>query len=95
MDICPICNKNLKDSKSNMCLECYNIERAKNIPSKKKLINDFINNNSNKSAVARINNVEQTTIRKWCKRYEIKDCLININMSKPAEEREQIWINNR
>ena len=95
INICPICNKNLKNSKSNMCLECYNIERAKNIPSKEKLINDFINNNSNKSAVARINNVEQTTVRKWCKKYGIKDCLININMSKPAEEREQIWINNK
>ena len=95
MDLCPICNKNFKHINASMCLECFKKDNIKHIPSKEKLINDFINNNSNKSAVARINNVEQTTIRNWCKRYGIKDCLININMSKPAEEREQIWINNR
>lgn len=90
INICPFCNKNFKSVNSNMCLECYNIERRKNIPQKEKLINDFINNNFNKSAIAKIYNVSQKSIQKWCKKYEIKDCLININMSKSPKDRKRI-----
>lgn len=86
--LCPICKINYKDYKAKMCLECYNKERNKNVPQKEKLINDFIENNSNKTAVSKIYNVSQKAVNKWCKRYEIKDCLININMSKPTKERE-------
>ena len=61
-----------------------------NIPSKEQLIDNLIESNINKSRVARLYNVSQTTIRHWCKRYKIIDCIYNINMSKPTEEREQI-----
>ncbi len=93
LKICPICKINKLSYGSSMCLECYNKKHSQNIPSKNQLINDFIDNNSNKSAVSRIYNVSQKAVNKWCKRYKIKDCLININMSKPTKKRERIWIN--
>ncbi len=90
VDICPICNKEYKDISAKMCKKCYNNKLQENllIKTKDQLINDFIENASNKVAVSRKYNVCQTTVRKWCKKYGIKDCLININMSKPTEERK-------
>lgn len=89
--LCPKCKINHKDYDAKLCIKCYNEERIKNIPPKEQLINNFVNNNANKAAVARIYNVTQTTVKKWCKRYNIKNCLININMSKPTKEREVLW----
>lgn len=83
INICPICNKNFKDANANMCLDCYNKSRLNNIPSKEQLIDNLIENNVNKSRVAKIYNVSQTTIRHWCKRYGIRDGIYNINTNKP------------
>ena len=92
VDICPICNKEYKNIAAEMCKKCYKnkLQEKLLIKTKDQLINDFIKNNANKAAVGREYNVCQTTVRKWCKKYGIKDCLVNINMSKPTEERERI-----
>ena len=63
-----------------------------NIPSKEQLMNNLIENNINKSRVAKLYNVSQTTIRHWCKRYKIIDGIYNINMNKPTEERKRICL---
>jgi len=47
-----------------------------------------VENDFNKSRIARLYNVSQNSIRKWCKKYNIKDVIININMSKPTKERK-------
>lgn len=83
---CPICNKNLMESKSSMCIVCYNKNRKILIP---------IRNNNNKTKsnlekkeltrkelkewirkepftqVAKKCGVSDNAVRKWCKKYNI------------------------
>ena len=90
--ICPVCNKNYMNNSSSMCRECYiksNKDFNYGIPEKEQLINNFVENDSNKSRVAKIYNVSQKAVNNWCKKYGIRNCLININMSKPTKERER------
>lgn len=86
-NICPICGKH-KSIGSKICSECFYKNKIEHIPQKDELLNYLINNNANKSRVAKIYNVSQTTIRHWCKRYRIRDGIYNTNMSKPTKERK-------
>ena len=86
-NICPICGKH-KSIGSKICSECSYKNKIEHIPQKDELLNYLINNNANKSRVAKIYNVSQTTIRHWCKRYGIRDGIYNTNMSKPTKERK-------
>ena len=80
VNICPICGKEYKDISAKMCKKCYNIKlRDLSImKSKDQLINDLIENASNLSKISRKYNVSDTTVKKWCKRYNIKKCLEKI-----------------
>lgn len=68
-DICPICGINLKSSTSNMCLDCYNIERTKNIPSKNVLIK--LKETLTNIKIAELYNVSDRTVGKWLAKYNI------------------------
>lgn len=67
---CPICGKELK-YKSNMCLDCYNIKRASNIPLKEELEKDIEKIGLNYSAIGRKYGVSDNAVRKWIKKYKL------------------------
>lgn len=68
-DVCPICGINLKSSTSNMCLDCYNIERTKNIPSKNVLIK--LKETLTNIKIAELYNVSDRAVGKWLAKYNI------------------------
>lgn len=65
---CPICGKE-KSISSKMCLECYNNERDKNIPSREELKKNLLYRNF--LYISKIYNVTDNAIRKWCKKYNL------------------------
>ena len=68
-DLCPICKKNIKVKNAKMCHECWSNEIAKNIPSKEEL-EPLIYKESFRE-VARMYNVTDNAVRRWCKKYEL------------------------
>lgn len=64
-NLCPICKTNLKSNKANMCLECWNKEKLKNVPLKEEL-EKYIYNTSFVN-IGKIFGVSDDTIRRWCK----------------------------
>ena len=68
-NMCPFCNKNIKSIDAMMCLECYNKERAKHIPTREKLI-ELVNSMS-LSKIGKLYNVSDKAVKKWCIKYNI------------------------
>ena len=70
-EICPICNLNKKDRYAKMCIDCYLKEKSKNsnIPKKDNLIELLIKYPIVK--IAKIFNVSDNAVRKWCKKYKL------------------------
>lgn len=67
-NLCPVCKINYKAHDAKMCFECYNKEKAKNIPTKEELekliyIYTF-------AELGRKFNVSSNTIKKWCKKIQ-------------------------
>lgn len=65
--ICPICNKNEKDKKASMCLECYKKNKVKNIPNKEEL--EKLIYKYPFTQIGKIYGVSDNSVRKWCKKY--------------------------
>lgn len=63
---CPNCD-NYKDIHAALCIDCYNVERAKNIPSKE-ILEELLKNNS-MCAIGRKFKVSDSAVRKWCRKY--------------------------
>ncbi len=68
-DLCPICRKKLKYVKSKMCINCYNIKKSKNIPSKEEL--EKLIYKESFAAIGRKYGVTDNSVRKWCKKYNL------------------------
>lgn len=66
-DLCPVCNTNYKSLASEMCQECRNKEKEKNIPAKE-TVKDLIRNKPF-TQIGEMFNVSDNAIRKWCKKY--------------------------
>lgn len=66
-NLCPICNENYKAKSSKMCKKCWNKNKANGIPTKEEL-EELIYNNSF-TGIARMFNVTDNAVRKWCKKY--------------------------
>ena len=67
--ICPVCQKNYKDTNATMCLSCYSQEKSKSIPNKEVLLNLILKYPLTK--IGKIFNVSDNAIRKWCKKYDL------------------------
>lgn len=76
-NICPMCNKNLKDRQAKMCLECYQKQEKHYIFQKitqtilpreelKKLIRT-----SSFLQIGKMYGVSDNAIRKWCDKYDL------------------------
>lgn len=65
---CPYCGK-LKYYSAKMCIECYNKERAKDIPTKDELRKHLLDKSM--CAIGRIYGVSDNAVRKWCKKYNL------------------------
>lgn len=65
---CPICGKE-KDSQAKLCMDCYNKEKAKNIPTKEVLIDKLLNYSV--LAIGKMYNVSDNAVRRWCRKYEL------------------------
>lgn len=81
--ICPMCNTNRKDSKSNTCLECNLKIRNSNMPSKD-VLSSLIYKMSFEQ-IGRMYNVTGNAVKKWCKKYNLphlrKDIKNNVNIA--------------
>lgn len=64
--ICPLCG-NAKDNKADTCIDCYNIIRASNIPTKETLY-DLLRK-YNMCEIGRMFGVSDNAVRNWCKKY--------------------------
>lgn len=65
---CPYCGR-LKYYSAKMCIEYYNKERAKNIPTKDELRKHLLDKSM--CAIGRIYDVSDNAVRKWCKKYNL------------------------
>jgi len=66
-DLCPNCKTNYKRTSSKLCINCENIRKAENIPSKEE-IEKYLG----KLPFTRIGEmfgVSDNAVRKWCKKY--------------------------
>ena len=68
-NICPLCNKNNKSLKAEMCMECSLKERALNIPSKDEVENLIYKMPFTK--IGELYGVSDNAVRKWCKKYNL------------------------
>jgi len=67
---CKSCGEELSDYRNEYCKKCYNLKKRKiERPSKEELINLLLNNSF--VSVGKMYNVSDTSIRKWCKNYDI------------------------
>ena len=69
MELCPVCNKNFKYIRSEMCQECHHKLQAMNIPSKEEL--EKLIYTESFVAIGRKYGVSDSAVRKWCKKYEL------------------------
>lgn len=87
---CPSCGR-LKDYQAKMCWDCYNKDRAKNIPPKEELYNLLPNNSM--CAIGRIYGVSDNAVRKWCKKYNLpaskKDIEKEFGIVKEVKEKQE------
>ena len=68
---CPRCGAK-RDAKANLCAACYKVERAKDIPDPvtiKRVLDRF---GWNFSAAGRYFRVSDNAVRKWCRKYDIR-----------------------
>lgn len=68
-DLCPICNTNYKYLVSEMCQQCRNKEKEKNIPARE-TVKDLIRNKPF-TQIGKMFNVSDNAIRNWCKKYKL------------------------
>lgn len=67
---CKKCGKRISQKcKTNMCSECYNKEKTKNIPDRDTLYNLLLQESF--VGVAKLYDVSDNAVRKWCKKYKI------------------------
>lgn len=69
-EICPICG-NLMSKGSEKCQSCYDKERAEHVPSKAELEDLLIEYKGNLTQIAKLFNISNNVVKKWCKKYEI------------------------
>lgn len=67
---CPICG-NLMTKGSEKCQSCYDKERAEHVPSKEELKDLLIKYKGNLTQIAKLFNISNNAVKKWCKKYEI------------------------
>lgn len=65
---CPNCGSH-KEIKAKLCLNCYNKEKAKNIPSREELYSLICEYNM--TQISRMFDVSDNAVRKWCKKYNL------------------------
>lgn len=80
---CRVCGKEISNN-SILCLDCYKLDRVKNIPSKE-ILEDLLKEHNNYTKISKIFNVSLTTVRKWCKRYGLS--IIKTKKEKPNKKR--------
>lgn len=68
LTVCPLCGNEMWES-SDMCLECYLKDKAKNIPQRDVLLDLILNNSF--SAIGKMYNVSDNAVRNWCKKYNL------------------------
>jgi len=66
--ICPICGKS-KSANAKICLECYSVDHAKNIP-EKEVLNTLIYKYSFER-IGKMYGVSGKAVSKWCKKYRL------------------------
>lgn len=69
---CTICGKQI-DYGADLCVECYNKKRRNKskCPSKETLQNIIASYNGNFTQIAKLFDVSDNAIRKWCKKYNL------------------------
>lgn len=65
--ICQKCSQKCA-YRATKCMECYNLERGKDIPSKEQLEQDLIEFKNNMCAIGRKYGVSDNAVRKWIKK---------------------------
>lgn len=95
IDYCNICGKVITaNTKTNLCQECYkNSIKNESKPNKEDLIQELVDNNGNFSAVGRLHNVSNTTIRKWCRQYNISAYSNDYKQVKQIKQPFKIAVN--
>ena len=66
--ICPVCGKPKMRKDAKMCIDCRNKEKAKNIPTKDKLI-ELLEQGLPYTKIGELYSVSDNAVRKWCKKY--------------------------
>lgn len=80
---CEKCGKEVSNN-SILCLDCYKLDKAKNIPSKE-ILEDLLKEHNNYTKISKIFNVSPNTVKKWCNKYELS--IIKIKKEKPNKKR--------
>lgn len=72
IEYCLKCGKQLSNSKTGLCSQCYSISSRKvERPVAEELSNILYRKNGNFAEVARMFDVTDNTVRKWCKKYNL------------------------
>lgn len=66
--ICPICGNEM-NRKASVCLDCFNKQKAQNIPPKETLKQEI--RTTPFTTLSKKYNVSDNAIRKWCKKYNL------------------------
>ena len=69
-NVCNVCGGN-KDRKAKLCISCRNAVKASSVPKSDELRRVLKELNWNYSATGRRYSVSASTVKKWCKKYEI------------------------
>lgn len=90
--LCPICNKNMMDRHSNMCLECYKNKRNNDflnkIPSRNILKYEIYNYSFEE--LGKKYGVTGNAVKKWCKKYNLPFIKSEINLIPKDEWESEI-----
>ena len=89
---CVDCGKEITQQ-AERCVDCAALKQAKTKPSKDELLNLLNNHNGNFTYVARLYNVSNSAIRKWCQKYNIPHHTSDYTQKKsekPKKRREEI-----
>lgn len=88
---CENCGVELKDSHSKLCLSCYALSLRKvERPTAEELKQILLNANGNFTAVGKQFGVNDNTIRKWCKAYNIPFHTSDYKISKSKKSSQPV-----
>lgn len=104
-ELCPVCNKNYKDSQANMCIQCWNENKhifvkynsaynhTTNRPSRQELKDKI--RVGNFLQVGKEYGVSDNAVRKWCKFYNLPSHSYEIRSFSDYEWENELFNNTK